>query len=593
MSWPWQPLTRWPTVTLPVADETAHALAWDEAESRFQAALRQCFGHNLYDTQLEAARQMASGATCEMQTGEGKTLAIAFAASLLAQQGRTVHVVTSNDYLAQRDARALQPLFAKLGYSCHWLDASPPGQQPVSARDAVILYGASHRFGFEYLASVSNQHRPIVHAALIHDAVLIDEIDHVLADDAISPLVLSEQASNDGTELARWAACSLAAKDCAESLGPGDYFLKHQRVSLTRQGVRCIYRLKPDLDLQLPWHQWVHLALRAKYEFRRDVHYTVVDDQICFVDPSTGRLHLERKWPNGLHQALEAKENVPPTPATREHARITRQRFFQRYHHLCGCSGTIMPLEDEFESTYGTPTVVIATRLASRRTEEATRLANSFTKMIDALAAEAIEVAQIGRAVLIVTLNLETSQRVALVLRSRCKKVMQLDGRQDAEESHAIALAGQSGRITVATQIAGRGTDIRVCDEVLQRGGLHVITVGIEPTTRYHRQAIGRCARSGQPGSHRCYVSLDDQFFDDHARLHLTLSRQLTADCVQLSDAAASDLKGHIRRSQQANEVEMAKLRRQQQSQDRILHGDELNAQPIRDTQSLQCERIL
>lgn len=501
-------------------------------------AIRQTLSLNLFDVQLHAGIAVSCGAVAEMQTGEGKTLAGVLPAYVHALQGRGVHVATTNAYLADRDHGQLSPVFGLLGMTTGLLADDASAEQTRAAYRADVTFGPGHAFGFDFLRDqlVLSQaeaeplgtgvYRSICGAPLQNQlrqrplhAAIVDEVDHVLIDDAVSPLILSSSGKGEAPDAeihlqAHWVASHLTHDR--------DYVIEfaNKLVQLSEHGFQKVYQddqFATHPKLVRPWHEYVILALRAEHFFQRDVHYVVNAEEVQIVDESTGRIFQDRSWSDGLHQAVEAAENLTITPENASLARITRQRFYRHYEVLGGMTGTATGCEREFASVYGLAVCTVPLRTPSRRSIQPQCICKCQASKFQAIAEEAQQLIQRGRAVLIGTLNIAQSQAIAGELDRRGLTYQLLNGVQDAEEAAVIADAGQQRAITVATNLAGRGTDIKLDPSVRNSGGLHVIVTEHHSLRRVDRQLIGRCARCGDPGSARVYLSPDDELFGRHA----------------------------------------------------------------------------
>ncbi len=500
-------------------------------------ACRRALSVDLFDVQLQTGLIVASGAVAEMQTGEGKTLAVALPAFTRALDGRGVHVATPNDYLARRDREKLAPAFSLLGMTTGLIDDQSSSPDRRAAYRADITYASAHTFGFDYLrdqltldgasrGSAADRVYALAAGMTVELELLqrgtwsaiIDEIDHVLIDDAVSPLVLSGAEKGVAPD----AAIHEAALAWSERLTVNqDFSLSPEgNVRLTQAGFDCVYAdtaLTIHAALVRPWHEYIVTALRAKHAYQRDVHYVVREGCVQIVEASTGRVFADRTWSDGLQQAIEVREELEIRPETRSLARITRQRFFRQYRHLAGMTGTATGCEQEFASVYGMPVQIVPPRLNSRRIALPDAFARTQTQKWSLIAAETKSMIDAGRAVLIGTLSIVESLEVAEALTARGIRFELLNGVQDADEAELIARAGRCGAVTVATHLAGRGTDIALDVDVANAGGLHVIVAQKHPIARVDRQLIGRCARCGDPGTARVYVSAEDSIANQHA----------------------------------------------------------------------------
>jgi preprotein translocase subunit SecA len=500
-------------------------------------ATRQTLGLRLFDAQLHAGVIVSRGAVAEMQTGEGKTLAIALPAYLHAIGGRGVHIATPNSYLASRDHQQLAPVFARLGITTGLLQDGAKLELTRAAYQADVTYGPGHAFGFDYLRDQvtldgirSSGLGQRLYTRLCGDAsqpqllqrglyaAIIDEIDHVLIDDGVSPLLLSDSPNATSPD----AEVHLAAGVMAESLELSKDFhiLGQGIVELTRSGFDRVYAeqvMAVHPQLLRPWHEYVVLALRAGLVYRRDVDYVVRDQQVQIVDASTGRIFADRTWSDGLHQAIEAREQLPIRRETMPLARITRQRFYRYYESLGGLTGTATGCEREFAEVYGLPVAVVPLRVASQRVQLPEHVSRTPEEKLLAIAEETEFMVRQRRAVLIGTTSIEQSIEIAGALRARGLCCQLLNGVQDADEAAIVAQAGRRGAITVATNLAGRGTDIRLDPEVAHHGGLHVIVGQKHRLERVDRQLIGRSGRCGDPGSARIYICAEDSLVRQRA----------------------------------------------------------------------------
>ena len=501
-------------------------------------ALKRAINVNLYDVQLLAAIAMTRRCIAQMQTGEGKTFVALTAALHLSLTGRGVHVITPNIYLAERDHHLASKVAAPLGISVALLPEREDASKKTPAYDADVTYGTGHEFGFDYLRDQltlrersqqqlgdrllnnlrqkSTSRRDTMQRGLAYGVV--DEADSVLIDDAGSPLVLSFGSNQPAPD----ADTHLIAKALAEVLQPElEYIVEASsgRVALTEAGVlRCHAKdvAIPVLQLARPWTEYVQQALRARRLFRRGVHYVVQDDEVRIVDETTGRIFEDRSWQDGLHQAIEAAENLPITAEKQAIAQITRQRFFRLYENLSGMTGTAVGCERELSDVYTLTVEPIPLRVPSQRNVLPTRFFIDNSSKYQAIAQDVLLVQQLGRAVLIGTRSISDSEIIAAKLASLNIECQLLNGLQDAGEADIVSRAGHPGSVTIATNLAGRGTDIHLHSEVRANGGLHVIVAECQTSSRMDRQLIGRCARQGDPGSAQAYASAEDHLIALH-----------------------------------------------------------------------------
>jgi preprotein translocase subunit SecA len=486
-------------------------------------------GIELFPTQLMAARVMLDKRLAEMATGEGKTLAAGLCAATAALAGIPVHVVTANDYLVARDAEWLRPLYCALGLTVGCVTKSADHESRRCAYDCNVVYCTASELVFDYLRdgllrsrSRSDLQRRVAtlgpgcasaSGAVLHGLcmAIIDEADSVLIDEARVPLILSERCANDAERRYYLDALKLATQ-----LGiDHDFALHHRRMSveLTEAGHAALERITEGLDGA--WHNRLHreesvcTALAALHLYQRDRHYLVREARVVIIDQSTGRLAPGRVWSRGLHQLIELKEHCTPSDETVTLAQITYQRFFQRYLHLCGMSGTLREARGELLSSYGVDVVQIPLNRTNRRKLTPTRLYPDRIAQWRAVVEQVVKITATGRPVLIGTDSVAESEQLSRQLADAALPHAVLNARQDCEEARIIAQAGELGRITVATNMAGRGTDILLGRGVAERGGLHVICCQHNASPRIDRQLIGRCARQGDVGSSQTLLALD------------------------------------------------------------------------------------
>ena len=485
-----------------------------------------------YDTQLIAARIMLDGHLAEMATGEGKTLAVALTAATAAFAGIPVHVVTANDYLVGRDASMLRPLFHALGLTVG--EITP--EHDLSARRAAyacdVTYCTAKELVFDYLRDRVAQPRrpdleeraagfgrPGVQRRLLRGLcmAIIDEADSVLIDEARMPLVLSQpMPARDVTPFKHaWHLCMEleAGKDFTT-----DVRARHTQLTESgRAGLRA-RAAAGDFKWLTQRHceDAVTLALTARHLLEAERDYLVKDGRVRIIDPTTGRTASGRSWAQGLHQLVEIKEGIAPSPRIEPLTQITYQRFFPRYLRLCGVSGTLVECRDELARIYGQQVRTVPLRRTSRRRLLRPRAFTRQRALYDAVAARVAELHGHGQPVLIGTNSVSESEALSRALAASGLQHAVLNARQDRDEAQIIAAAGRKGTITVATNMAGRGTDIVLDPEGAEAGGLHVICCQQNTARRIDRQLIGRCARQGDPGSAETYIALDGPLLAHH-----------------------------------------------------------------------------
>ncbi|MFO0190237.1 MAG: preprotein translocase subunit SecA [Planctomycetia bacterium] len=495
---------------------------------------RRSLGMRHYDVQLLAGVALVHGSIVEMQTGEGKTLVATLPLVLYALAGKGAHLATVNDYLAKRDAEWMEPIYQALGLSVGIVQSQMDFDERRKAYACDVTYGTAKEFGFDFLKDrLMNREitegRGDLGAMLTGKAesatakllqrpywfALVDEADNVLIDEARTPLII---ASPPGEAQAVQQALFQFAARAAESLERDEdfeYDVQKQTCELLGRGrsrVRALERPELlDAVSLLAIYEAVERALRAKQAFVRDRQYVVRDDKIVIIDEFTGRAAEGRTWRDGLHQAVEAKEGVEITVPSGHAARITIQDLFARWPHLAGMTGTIATSAPEISRTYGVAVATVPTnRPAIRRRLPAVVSADQAEKFAR-IVAEVQEMHAVGRPVLIGTRSIDKSEELSRLLTEAGLAHTVLNARQIEKEAEIVALAGQRGQITVSTNMAGRGTDIKLGEGVYDMGGLHVICTELHDSARIDRQLIGRCGRQGDPGTWRQYVSLDDE----------------------------------------------------------------------------------
>jgi preprotein translocase subunit SecA len=543
-----------------------------EAFALINESLRRTVSMSAYDVQFLAGLAMARGAIAEMQTGEGKSLTCAFPVVAHALNGKGVHVATVNAYLAERDFEFLKPALELIGLTA---GISESGADPEAKRAAYsqdVTFATGYELGFDFLRdqiAMRQQGADRLGSKLRRDlfgdsnqlavtsqrgfaAAIIDEIDSVFIDEATTPLVLSSGQLGTTVEETVYRNATLVA----ESLEMDEHFSideSKKALSLTEAGFELAHELSQDNSnhqLLRPWRLYVESALRAKHVMIRDINYVVRDDKVEIVDEYTGRIFADRNWRDGLHQAVEAKENVPITEERKTIARISRQRYFQRYDVLCGMTGTADGHQSELMECYRLPIVIIPRRKKLARIELPTRYFKSEENKINAIVADVQQRNKTAQPVLIGTRTIDQSLRLSAQLHSQNVDHQVLNGVQDEDESVLIAGAGADGAVTVATNMAGRGTDIKPDPAALEAGGLHVIGFERNSSIRIDRQLLGRAGRQGDPGSGQFFVSAEDDIVVRHDRgLTKSLRRISSADGV-----ASKDFDRRVRRIQQVAE---------------------------------------
>jgi len=501
-------------------------------------SLRRTVNMSAYDVQILAGLVMARGAIAEMQTGEGKTLTSAFPIVAHARSGKGVHVATVNAYLAERDFEFLKPALELLGIS---VGISCSGADPVVKRAAYacdVTFATGYELGFDFLRdqiALRNQGSNRLGARLRDDlfgdssnrehviqrgfaAAIIDEIDSVFIDEATTPLVLSAGQLGSVVEPAIYQD----ANRVAMKFESGTHFFvdgTSKSLTLTDAGAELAHQVGNRVlgrKLLRPWRLYVESALRAQHIMVRNVNYIVRDDKVEIVDEFTGRIFADRNWRDGLHQAVEAKENVTITEERKTIARISRQRYFQRYQVLCGMTGTADGHQAELMECYRLPIVIVPRRKKLKRSLLPTRYFGTEEDKVNAVVADVVRRNELRQPVLIGTRTIEQSLRLSQELDGHSIAHQVLNGVQDDDESELIAVAGRAQSVTVATNMAGRGTDIKPDEVAIAAGGLHVIGFERNASLRIDRQLLGRAGRQGDPGSGQFFVSSEDDLIQRH-----------------------------------------------------------------------------
>ncbi|MBU3657520.1 MAG: preprotein translocase subunit SecA [Rhodocyclaceae bacterium] len=537
--------------------ETLDALL-PEAFAVVREASKRVLGMRHFDVQLVGGMVLHYGKIAEMRTGEGKTLVSTLPAYLNALAGTGVHIVTVNDYLARRDAEWMGQLHRWLGLDvgCNLAQLSSEEKRAAYACD--ITYGTNNEFGFDYLRDnmvydVQDRVQRKLHYAIV------DEVDSILIDEARTPLIISGQAE-DHTELyVRMNALAPMLTRCQEENGPGDFWVdeKANQVLLTEEGHESAERILVQAGMLAEGHSLYeasnillmhHLttALRAHNLFHRDQHYVIQDDEVVIVDEFTGRLMSGRRWSDGLHQAVEAKENVAIQHENQTLASITFQNYFRMYGKLAGMTGTADTEAYEFQQIYGLETVVIPTHRPAVRKDQQDQIYRTDQEKYKAIVADIRAQHAAGRPILVGTTSIENSELLSDLLKREKLEHQVLNAKQHEREAEIVAQAGKPGMITIATNMAGRGTDIvlggnigkqvdairadakisdaakeekiaalraewqKTHDAVIAAGGLHIIGSERHESRRIDNQLRGRAGRQGDAGSSRFFLSLDD-----------------------------------------------------------------------------------
>lgn len=531
-----------------LSDETLrrHLLEFRERFRRRGAAAEACLPEALaaireasdramkmrpFTVQIMGALALYRGCLAEMATGEGKTLTAAVAAVLAGWTRRPCHIVTVNDYLAQRDADWLRPLYEFCGVSVGCVTSIMNAEDRARGYAKDVTYTTSKEVTADFLrdrlrlGDRQNPTRRLLHRQLApHDApegvvmrglhtAIIDEADSVLIDEAVTPLIISSARENSELRELYRTVWSIAHQLQADS----DYRvdLRYKEVVLLPPGKKQVEAAAGRLPDR--WQggarpvELVEQALTAREFFKKGKQYVVDGGKVVIVDEFTGRMMPMRKWRHGLHQAIEAKEGLAISSVDQTLARISFQRFFRLYRKLAGMTGTASEAAAELWHIYHLPVVRIPTNRPVVRVEHVDRFFPDLESKLEAVVTDVAEHHRIGRPVLVGTRNVSTSEEIAARLRARGFTLRLLNALNDKEEAAIVAVAGEPGAITIATNMAGRGTDIVLGDGVAELGGLHVIATERHESHRIDRQLFGRAARQGDPGSAVAYVSAEDE----------------------------------------------------------------------------------
>jgi preprotein translocase subunit SecA len=563
------------------------------AVARAFALIRETAGRTVgmrhFDCQLVGGWILLNGLVAEMETGEGKTLTATLPACTAALAGVPVHVITVNDYLTARDAEAMRPVYEALGLTVgvivHGMDTA--ARRAAYACD--ITYCTNKELTFDYLRdrmalgrqdsrvqlNIERLARGETRAAkLVLRGLffaIVDEADSVLIDEARTPLIISGMA--DGApELAMYEA----ALAVAERLEDTDFRIdeRERYVELTMEGKKRLEQWAEELPAMFRGEhrreELITQALQASRLFERDTHYLVRDGKVEIIDEFTGRILADRKWEQGLHQMVEAKEGCALSNQQTSVARITYQRFFRRYLWLAGMTGTAQEVSGELWSVYKLAVVRVPTNRPVRRRHRGTQVFATEGAKWTAVVDRVRELHQQRKPVLIGTRSVIASERVSEALTHAGIEHQLLNARQDQQEAEIVAQAGEPGKVTVATNMAGRGTDIRLGAGIADKGGLHVIATELHESARIDRQLFGRCGRQGDPGSTEAIVSLEDEL------IRLYLGAGFGSDALlDRQSVGQSYARGLFRLAQGRAERANAAIRRQLLSLDEQL-GDML-----------------
>lgn len=482
----------------------------DEAYAVVREASTRVLGMTPFLVQIMGAIALHEGNIAEMKTGEGKTLVATMPAYLNALLGKGVHVVTVNEYLARRDAEQMGQIYEFLGLTVGLNLSGMDKEEKQQAYQADITYGTNNEFGFDYLRDnmvlykEDKVQRPLYYA-------IIDEVDSILIDEARTPLIISG-AANKSTEL------YVRANDFVKLLKKDEdytYDEKTKNVMLTEEGINkaekffSIDNLYDIKNVVINHH--INQALKAHVVMQRDTDYVVQDGEVVIVDAFTGRLMKGRRYSDGLHQAIEAKEGLEIQKESMTLATITFQNYFRRYQKLAGMTGTAKTEEEEFRNIYNMDVIAIPTNKPVRRIDHPDLIFKTLEGKYRAIINEIVERHKKGQPVLVGTIAVETSELLSKMLKKKGIPHNVLNAKHHEREAEIIEQAGRKGAVTIATNMAGRGTDIKIDEEVAKLGGLFVLGTERHESRRIDNQLRGRSGRQGDPGESRFYISLEDE----------------------------------------------------------------------------------
>jgi preprotein translocase subunit SecA len=504
---------------------------------------RRLQGKPHYPVQIMGGYALLNGDLAEMATGEGKTLTAVLPAVAAALAGFPVHIVTVNDYLARRDAESLSPIYEFFGIRVGWIETDQENDSRRAMYECGVTYCVNKDLVFDYLRDGLGAGRHVSQARLAVGRLsragqsasrsgnaatllrglcfaIVDEADSIFVDEARTPLIISKEMDDTSARDTYAQALEIARKLPKEAyvIGVAERMVRLTQVGRTQVEVACrelgdIWRFRKARE------EMIQQALSALLLYVRDTHYIVTDGKVEIVDEFTGRTMPDRSWEHGLHQLIETKEALETTGQRETISRITYQRFFRRYLRLSGMTGTGAEVAPEMRAVFGINSIRIPTNRPCIRKNLGER---TFVRSSDRWSTVVGRIAAVraqGRPVLVGTRSVEASEHLGALLDAHGIEYALLNARQDADEAVIVAEAGQPGRVTVATNMAGRGTDISLHADVQAVGGLHVILTEFHESRRIDRQLFGRAGRQGDPGSCEALVSLEDDLFQSHARV--------------------------------------------------------------------------
>ena len=557
-----------------------------EAFALVREAAKRTIQQRHYDVQLVGGAAIHFRSIAEMETGEGKTLVATMPAYLNALQGKGVHIVTVNDYLAHRDTAWMAPIYELLGLTVGCIQTGMSDGARRAAYACDITYGTSKEFGFDFLRDElkkfqagGERHRKTFEEAFLgrgggpdggpqpvqrgHYFAMVDEADSILIDEARTPLIIG--ANNQPTQ--EEAAAYYGADQLAATLVRGKDFKydpaerKAELNAAGRRKVQAVAGHSSFVTLTVDGlYEYVERALRAQIAYLRDRDYVVVNGEVVIVDEFTGRMMPGRQWQDGLHQAIQAKERLEITLETITAARVTVQDFFIRYKKLAGMTGTASSDARELRRIYKVGVFKVPTNRKGRRVWIPDRVFSTEAEKFQAVADQIIEWHNRQVPVLIGTRSIEKSERLSALLTAADIEHQVLNAKNHEIEAQIVAQAGQPGRVTVATNMAGRGTDIKLGEGVAETGGLHVIGTERHEARRIDRQLAGRCARQGDPGFCQFFVSLEDEIVEAFGEKPAARLRKRYRDKGELTSHSMRRLILHAQRKKERQHFRDRKL---------------------------------
>ncbi len=494
-------------------------------------------GMRHFDVQLSAGISLASKCIVEMATGEGKTLTAMLPLFLYGLSRKGAHLATANDYLARRDAEITRPVFEALGFTIGVVQNTSTDAERRAAYLCDLTYGTCTEFGFDFLRDRMKRRASKIAGIQSNEVngeptlqpvrrpmnfILVDEADSILIDDAGTPLIIGAASSKQRdrvTRLYRWASTHSGE---AREFNEFRHVEHLKTIELTESGrtwVRDIARKNQMSDIAVvDLYEFMERAIKVRRDYLKDRNFIVSNDTVTIVDNNTGRIAVGRHWQDGIHQAIEAQEGLAITVPTGSAAQLTVQSLILSYPGRAGMTGTASPARREFRKVYKMPVIVVPTRLPSQRKQWPTQFYDrEQTKML-AIRDEVIELRKAGRAILIGSRSVVKSEFLSSLFSDAGIPHDVLNARHEDREAEIIARAGEVERVIISTSMAGRGTDIKLEERTRAQGGLHVILCELNDSARVDRQLIGRCARQGDPGSFRYFISPEDHVMDPKNR---------------------------------------------------------------------------